>query len=61
MIKNVKELLIISQLKRAIPIPTTASGGIRATEIAIPGSDSLSFGLIKAKDVAMPAIITTPA
>ena len=32
-------------------------GGIKATEIAIPGRVSLSFGLTKAKEPANPAII----
>ena len=36
-LKRIKECRIIVQSNLAIPIPTTAKGGIKATEIAIPG------------------------
>ncbi len=51
-----KDPLIKSQLNLAIPMPVVARGGIIATEIAIPGSVSFSWGFTKAKDPAKPTI-----
>ena len=59
--KRMKELVIIVQSKRARPIPVTASGGIKATEIAIPGSVLLSSGFTMANDAASPATIAIAA
>ncbi len=56
-----KELLIIDQSNRAIPIPVTASGGMSAEEIATPGNGALNCGFTRAKDAANPATIATPA
>ena len=52
---------IIATSSRAMPIPTTATGGTSATEMATPGSVSESFGFTRAKVAANPdttAIIT---
>lgn len=46
-----------SQFRRAMPIPVTARGGMRATEMATPGRVSLSWGLTRAKEAAKPAMM----
>ena len=50
---------ITSNLKVAIPIPTVAKGGTRATAMAVPGSVADNSGFTLAKEVAIPAIIAT--
>ena len=59
--KVTKAPLAIVQLNLERPMPTVASGGTKATAIAIPGKVSLILGLAIAKEAAMPAIMAIAA